>query len=249
LPILGESARRRAPGHVEQATRHIHASRIQHLLAPGALLPPRLRVAAGLRVAARLPVAARTLLPVPPRPFASSLAVVSLRPLSPAVPARLPVAAPSPLRVYLPGLARSATRMRPQSACCPLCPRKRSRAGPSLHSWAGSAVYPGGPETTASPGGHALTPPLARCGEPTSQQDQDGEHHHAECETYNGDPAPETDQLRLMPLSHYLQGQAHDDENQAGHERHGARDRQGDDYPHPPGGSCFGAHCSTIASR
>jgi hypothetical protein len=48
--------------------------------------------------------------------------------------------------------------------------------------------------------------------------------------------------MLFRALSYRLQRNAHDNQEQAGHECHGSRDREGDDYPHPPRGASFGAH-------
>lgn len=50
-------------------------------------------------------------------------------------------------------------------------------------------------------------------------------------------------------LGQHLHGKADDHDEQACHQRHGADDRQGNDYPHSPGSAVIRAHLSTIASQ
>jgi hypothetical protein len=55
-------------------------------------------------------------------------------------------------------------------------------------------------------------------------------------------------------MAHRMTGEepscrAHDYQQNAEHDRDGARNRQGYDKPYPPGGRGVRAHCSTIASR
>ena len=88
-----------------------------------------------------------------------------------------------------------------------------------------------------------------RTGDAATEQDEDGKHDHAERESGDGNFGAKTDSLRVRMPPDRLQCDADDDQQQSGHEHHGADDYQGDDYPHTSGGAWFGAHCTTIASR
>jgi hypothetical protein len=246
-PVLGECAPRRTAGHVQQSARRVHAGGIEHLL-PARPLPPatagRLAVSAlwsrpvsalwsrpvsALRsrpapALGTLPVSARSALPVPawgtlPVPVRSGLTITAL--------ARRP--------------ARSARCLRPWTAASR--PTRPSSPRPACHARPEASICPG------KPGRPALPAPVPWPGDTAPQQHENGENDHAEREPEDGYVRSDTDKVLFRALAYRLQRYAHDNKEQAGHECHGSRDRQGDDYPHPPGGACFGAHCSTIAPR
>jgi len=84
--------------------------------------------------------------------------------------------------------------------------------------------------------------PVRRHGNAAADEHQDGEHDHSEREPRDGRLRAQRDNVLIRVLPQRLRGKAHDDEQQPGHERQGASDREGDDYPHTSRGGCSGAH-------
>jgi len=143
------------------------------------------------------------------------------------------------------GWYRSAGVLRPRSsAACPLSARASE-----IVCGADRGRRPHAPGTSAGFSRPVLPVPISRRGDATPQQDEHGEHDHAEREARDGHLAAHGDNALVRMLANGLQGNSRYHEQQTGHECEGADDRQGDDYPHTSGGGRFGAHCSTIASR
>jgi hypothetical protein len=154
----------------------------------------------------------------------------------------------------------------------PACAGLRARHGTGARAWHSAGIrWPAAPSLAVRPG---ATAPARTCGghrwpvlpgwaaalrrlrardprpgDATTEQDEDGEHDHAERESGDGNFGAQTDGLRVRMLPDSLQCDADDDKQQSGHEHHSTDDNQGDDYPHTSGGAWFWAHCTTIASR
>ena len=78
---------------------------------------------------------------------------------------------------------------------------------------------------------------------------KDHQDHQAERDARRHRVQPQPDHIRRIIPGQKPHHHARGHQDGAEHDRHGSRDRQDDDETHPPGGSGFRAHRSTIASR
>ncbi len=122
-----------------------------------------------------------------------------------------------------------------------------SRGGPP----AGPASRTAGAGRTGAIRGTGSVLPVTATGvaDTAAEQDEDGQHDHAEREAGHGQLGTEGYDPLIRVLAERLEREADHDKQQPAHQDDRARHHQSDDYPHTSGGGRLRAHCSTIASR
>ena len=111
----------------------------------------------------------------------------------------------------------------------------------------GTRLAPSVPVAVGRPGA-LLTGRVARRG-PVPREQEDHQDDQAERHARRGHAHADSGDMADWVAGEQPYCRAHDHEENAEHDRDGARDRQGNDKPYPPGGGGVRAHCSTIASR